>query len=1157
MEQVEEAKLRLVNTCVPALNAAHQARNLDLQVDQTLGDDDFKVEVETKIVSIKQATDALLKFARDINHETELYRQLTESLSDPQQSADARQSYLDTLNGNRGPVQVVNAINEEVSRLHSEKSRLQGHLDAVVARISLQNSSATPTNTSTLRATAMLPTLNDLLKQTPSQTSSPTPIGNTVSTNIRPHSSISHLLPRTDLPKFDGSYGNWQTFIDTFLAIVDSAPIQNVEKLTILLSYLTGSARHSVAGYSVTNDNYPIVLQVLKDRYGNKEQLVWELNAELKNLPPSGGGLHSTRKTFDEIDRILRLLEAQGQDINHEQMRLLVEEKMPHWLRLELEELKLLYRGAWTINVFREAVQNKLRMRERVQNYSRASPTTNPNNESRGHQPPGQHQGHRQPGSEFDQELRPSAAFMAGTTKQPHCYLCDKPNHWTTDCCTYPEPDGRKNRAKQLNLCLKCLSKEHFAKDCTSKRNCFYCRKPHNSAFCFERSRSNPSLTQQRTTFSPANTKQPTKEQEPEIQHSNTSKPTQNEIRIVGAVTDMRTIEKPIDSGMLGNEVPKWAFATANNDPEISLFTCKTVVASTLGRQTSKATFLIDTAAQLSLISIDMARKLRLKQVGTKPCRLSTLTKSHRKTEYLPVFEILVQKTGGKHMLMHLIGRKKLPSIKVAYVLNPPGELENKSFKPVLAKFSFMSPDILVGADTYSLFHVSPVRVLSSGATVLSSVIGYAILGPLPTHSNDYKRHNYCAFLLTNLQPPMLRHRDPLLLEGRDPQGLREPAEDFRNDSTYTQWLEVFTNYARNESGASDNRLSNYSQTEFRRHKNYKQANRRLRRKRQSQTRADKREWLDKHCCVRFRCRTGKTCVGFKFVSDSSDDELPDDPKQCKCTCCNRPNFKGGFGLKWALSAALFPKMLHLRETEMHSSQCKHVSKPQKPQVQNSEPVLVRKAKKQRTLLSKTLLPLFTFALLGTLSSGETIQHQAALNSSKDQTQNNDSRHALVPSNIAAIVALTLFVSVIYARHLWQRLAKSSDARELHEWMQSFKNDLSSENASRSGFFSSLSPELKRRLKTQTQIKRRLASKERKQLQRWRKYRQDHCCREKRCRIGWTCSSIIFTDSEDSDDECTRKACKCIKCYRTPKFAGFGLKWILKRQKERMEERTS
>lgn len=149
------------------------------------------------------------------------------------------------------------------------------------------------------------------------------------------------------------------------------------------------------------------------------------------------------------------------------------------------------------MNVFREAVQNKLRMRERVQNYTKASPTPNSSPGNRRAKLADRNKGHRPSDSKPNQSSRPSAAFMVGNAKQPHCHFCDKLNHWSTDCRTYPKPDDRRERAKQLNLCLKCLSKEHLAKDCTSKRNCYYCKKSHNSAFCFERAKTDTKPTQQ------------------------------------------------------------------------------------------------------------------------------------------------------------------------------------------------------------------------------------------------------------------------------------------------------------------------------------------------------------------------------------------------------------------------------------------------------------------------------------------------------------------------------------------------------------------------------------------------------------------------------------------------------------------------------------
>lgn len=58
--------------------------------------------------------------------------------------------------------------------------------------------------------------------------------------------SLSHL-PRLELPTFDGSYSNWETFRDRFqsMIVVDNY-LSNVEKMHYLCSVLSGDASNAV-----------------------------------------------------------------------------------------------------------------------------------------------------------------------------------------------------------------------------------------------------------------------------------------------------------------------------------------------------------------------------------------------------------------------------------------------------------------------------------------------------------------------------------------------------------------------------------------------------------------------------------------------------------------------------------------------------------------------------------------------------------------------------------------------------------------------------------------------------------------------------------------------------------------------------------------------
>ena len=76
-------------------------------------------------------------------------------------------------------------------------------------------------------------------------------------------------LPKLELPKFDGSVLQWQSFWECFEASVDNSDLPSVTKFTYLRSLLSKKAKDCVAGLALTAANYPSAVELLK-------KAVWE-----------------------------------------------------------------------------------------------------------------------------------------------------------------------------------------------------------------------------------------------------------------------------------------------------------------------------------------------------------------------------------------------------------------------------------------------------------------------------------------------------------------------------------------------------------------------------------------------------------------------------------------------------------------------------------------------------------------------------------------------------------------------------------------------------------------------------------------------------------------------------------------------------------------
>ena len=91
--------------------------------------------------------------------------------------------------------------------------------------------------------------------------------------------------PKLNVQPFNGNSLQFQSFWDCFSASVDNTSLKKVIKFTYLKSYLTGPARAAIDGISLVEANYDKAVQILHERFGNKQLLISTNIGKLINLP--------------------------------------------------------------------------------------------------------------------------------------------------------------------------------------------------------------------------------------------------------------------------------------------------------------------------------------------------------------------------------------------------------------------------------------------------------------------------------------------------------------------------------------------------------------------------------------------------------------------------------------------------------------------------------------------------------------------------------------------------------------------------------------------------------------------------------------------------------------------------------------------------------
>jgi len=303
-------------------------------------------------------------------------------------------------------------------------------------------------------------------------------------------------LPKLHLPTFDGYILKWPEFWDIYESSVHRQDIPNVSKFSYLKGALRGSASMAIAGISVTNENYNVAIQLLKEKFGNKESIIEALYAKLQHLPTSSNRFSDIKHTYEVIERLLRQLESQGEVVN--QQKMLIHQllsKFPFEVVIKLEDIKKCDQ-VWTMELLRKLLSQYIMVQENAQR--RVFNARGYNSEFRqGRQGNKQYTNQHTSAAANDQTFNqpPTETFAtnvqrrtrSGFRNQNPCVFCQG-EHFNDECDQYKVLTDHKQRLLSLGRCFLCFKIAHTFRDCPliQKSSCYYCGKRghHNQAIC-------------------------------------------------------------------------------------------------------------------------------------------------------------------------------------------------------------------------------------------------------------------------------------------------------------------------------------------------------------------------------------------------------------------------------------------------------------------------------------------------------------------------------------------------------------------------------------------------------------------------------------------------------------------------------------------------
>ena len=123
-------------------------------------------------------------------------------------------------------------------------------------------------------------------------------------------------LPKYEI-KFDGDPKKYRTFKDSFsVAVMKDTMLSDVEKFIHLQSFCTGEAATAIEGLEITEHNFSEAMQILEERFGNRQVIVNSHIEKLVSIPSvaKSDDVKELRAVYDMIEIHLRSLKTLGVD---------------------------------------------------------------------------------------------------------------------------------------------------------------------------------------------------------------------------------------------------------------------------------------------------------------------------------------------------------------------------------------------------------------------------------------------------------------------------------------------------------------------------------------------------------------------------------------------------------------------------------------------------------------------------------------------------------------------------------------------------------------------------------------------------------------------------------------------------------------------------
>ncbi|EFO98006.1 hypothetical protein CRE_15742 [Caenorhabditis remanei] len=471
-------------------------------------------------------------------------------------------------------------------------------------------------------------------------------------------------------------------------------------KLNYLLNALEGEPREHIESFELTDANYRPALAALKKKYGDKKKAVSDLLSRLKKEAARSESIKDQRRLLDKVTAIANQLLLTDEKIDNTLTQELIIEKFTFQIQKDVYGCKLDRPEEWTIRQLLKDLDNIItRDEELLELLSKRSQDKS-----------GKDGKDKKPNARNEKSSADNNRFQEKKARK--CLICNRENHYMSQCRTMPNPSDRTKFLEKEDRCGQCLSKGHKTSNCPG-RICNKCNKPgHHFGNC----PNNDSTSHQKKT-----------------EKKDKQKPTQG--RTMAASINAECNHESQDSNEEDTKDKKTAAATTrpSGDNTTSIPTIQAEAYNPHSSKWERISLMIDTGADLTFISEKIANTWKLPIIKKDKFSLTTFKSGEPKPGEYALTKVKCRVPNSNKELEitpyisdQLVGRIKkrtLPPEDMIYILKNDIRMNKDAFETSVV------PDMIIGNDFVTLILTGNMVRLPSGMALLDTVFGNTTIG--------------------------------------------------------------------------------------------------------------------------------------------------------------------------------------------------------------------------------------------------------------------------------------------------------------------------------------------------------------------------------------------------------------------------------------------